>query len=334
MASAMMEQRELLTELVEACYDCYQAVLQSISPYFFKDRGIYRVDCEDGTSSVLRALSSDVMVPLTQQAALLDYLAARTFSAPQVKRTSTGGPVASYAGWTALMVSFLKGEVSDFAIENLEQLGSLIGSLHVLSSAILIETEGALLPDSRLRPTQYASEAIENLVQVSPHVPQALRPFCEDAIMVLQRVQQAQQKGLLLETIVHGDCWPANAVRTSGGGMALIDWDCAGVGPAILDVGYLLLTCHLGKPQLPAMYPDEQRIAAVVRGYCQQRIPSASELQVLEDAILYDVARGPGQERLLSGLSEGWEEGIRLQKLLVCYHVSARIAAIARGYFE
>jgi Ser/Thr protein kinase RdoA (MazF antagonist) len=330
----MAEQQELLTRLVEEVYDCRRAVLQPISPYLLEDRGIYRVDWEGGTSSVLRAFRADVTVELTGHAAVLDYLQQRGFAAPHVKRTSDGALLACYQGWTALFVSFLEGEVADFALHSLNLLSSCAGRLHTLSHDALTEAESVRLPDSVLRPTRPASHAIDNLIQALPHVPDALRQFCEDSIMALQRVQQAQQAGLLPERILHGDCWPGNAVRTREGGIALIDWDGAGIGPAILDVGYLLVTCHLDKPQLPTMQPNEQSIATVVRGYCQSRRPSATELSVLEDALLYDVARRAGLEKRLSALSDGWTEEMWLQKMLARYRVSPKIAAIARRYFE
>jgi Ser/Thr protein kinase RdoA (MazF antagonist) len=334
MMQGMAEQQELLTRLVEEAYDCHGAVLQPISPYQFEDRGIYRVDWEGGTSSVLRAFLADVTVELTGHAAVLDYLQQYGFAAPQVKRTRNGALLACYQGWTALFVSFLEGEVADFTLDSLNLLSACVGRLHTLSHDALAEAENARLPDSRLRPTQLASQAIDQLIQALPHVPNALRQFCEDCIVALQRIQQAQQAGLLSERILHGDCWPGNAVRTPAGGIALIDWDGAGIGPAILDVGYLLLTCHLDKPQLPAMQPNEQSIATVVRGYCQQRRPSAPELSVLEDALLYDVARRAGLEKRLAALSDDWAEEIWLQKMLARYHVSPKIAVIARRYFE
>jgi Ser/Thr protein kinase RdoA (MazF antagonist) len=334
MMQEMAKQQKLLTRLVEQAYDCGGAVLHPISPYQFEDRGIYRVDWEGGASSVLRAFLADVTVELTGHAAVLDYLHKHAFFAPRVKWTRDGGLLASYEGWTALLVSFLEGEVADFAPESLELLGSLAGSLHTLSHNVLAEAEQAWLPQSRLRPTQPASLAIDNLVRALPHVPTMLRQFCEDSIVALQRVQQAQQVGRLPEALLHGDCWPRNAVRTPEGGMALIDWDGAGIGPALLDVGYLLLACHLGKPQLPAMQADEQCIAAVVHGYCQQRKPSAAELSVLEDALLYDVARRVGLEKRLSALSSEWAQEVWWQKMLARYRVGSEIAVTAQRYFE
>jgi Ser/Thr protein kinase RdoA (MazF antagonist) len=334
MKQGMAEQQALLTKLVEESYDGCRAVLQPISPYMLENRGIYRVDWEDGTFSVLRAFFADVTVELTGHAAVLDYLQPQAFPAPQVKRTRDGGLLASYAGWTALLVSFLEGNVADFAPDSLELLGNLAGHLHTFSHNVLAEAGRASLPESRLRPTQPASQAITHLIQALPLVPVALRQFCEDCILALQRVQQAQQAGLLPEMILHGDCWPRNAVQRHERELALIDWDCAGIGPAILDVGYLLLACHLGKPQLPAMQADSQCIAAVVRGYCQRRKPSNAELGMLEDALLYDVARRVGQEKRFSTLSDGWAQEVWLQKMLARYRVGPKIATIARRFFE
>lgn len=334
MTQEITQQRELLTRLVAEMYDCPGAMLQVISPHLLEERGIYRVKWENGASAVLRAFSGDVTAELRAHAAVLNYLQERSFPAPQVKPTRHGELLASYAGWTALLVSYIEGEVAEFTPESLELLGKLTGSLHTLSRNVLEKAEQAQLPASRLRPTQPASHAIENLRQALPSVPTELHQFCADSLAALQRVQQAQQAGLLPETLIHGDCWPGNAVRTPEGKMALIDWDCAGIGPAILDLGYLLLTCHLGRPQLPAMRADEQAIAAVVRSYCQQRQPGSAEVDILEDALLYDIARRVGLERPLSTLSDEWRQEIWLQKMLSRYRVAPQIAASARHYLK
>jgi hypothetical protein len=96
----------------------------------------------------------------------------------------------------------------------------------------------------------------------------------------------------------------------------------------------MLVTCHLGKPQLPTIHADEQYITAVVRGYCQQRKPSATELRLLEHALRYDIARRVGLENLFSTLSEDWRQEIRWQKMLARSHVIPEIATMARHAFE
>ena len=119
-------------------------------------------------SSVLRAFLADVAVELTGHAAVLDYLQQRGFAAAHVKRTSDGALLACYQGWTALLVSFLEGEVADFALHSLNLLSSCAGRLHTLSHDALTEAESVRLPDSVLRPTQPASHAIDNLIQALP----------------------------------------------------------------------------------------------------------------------------------------------------------------------
>ncbi|GCE15752.1 phosphotransferase enzyme family protein [Tengunoibacter tsumagoiensis] len=330
----MSEQQELLTRLVEESYNGHRkGVLQPISPYLLADRGIYRVMWDDDTSSVLRAFRTDVTVELTGHAVVLDYLKQHGFAAPLVMRTRDGALLAYYEGWTALLLSFLEGDLADFTSHSLQQLANCTGSLHTLSYNIREDGASRHLPDSFLRPTRLASSALDHLSQALPLLPDELIPFCQDAITSLHHIQQAQLAGLLPETIVHGDCWPGNAIRTPGG-MALIDWDGAGIGPALLDVGYLLLTSHLGKPQLPTMQADKDAIAAVVHGYCQQRKPQATELNLLEDAIRYTLALRVGLEKRLTSLSEKWTEDVWLQKMLARYHVSANITAIAQDYFE
>ena len=114
----------------------------------------------------------------------------------------------------------------------------------------------------------------------------------------------------------------------------MIDWDGAGLGPAILDVGYLLMTCHFGRPQLPAIQPNPQCIAAVLHGYCQQRWLTADELSLLADAVFYDSARRTVLDTMLSATADNWHENIWLQKLLARYAASEEIAVIAQHYFE
>src|SRR5258708_191095 len=77
MTQGMVEQQGMLTRLVEEAYDGRRVVLQPISPHLLEDRGIYRVDWEGGTSSVLRAFLADVTVELIGHAAVLDYLQQR-----------------------------------------------------------------------------------------------------------------------------------------------------------------------------------------------------------------------------------------------------------------
>lgn len=322
----------MLTELVAACYDLSEVSLESISPYAFEDRAIYRVRGRDGSSFVLRAFTGDVTVSLGRQVAVLDLLRQRRFPAPMVRLTNGGGALAHFQEWTALLVSYIDGSVANFTPGDVEALAGYLGCLHNLSPGI--GKPGVVdIPLAPTHPRLAAERALAILNQALPKVPGSLHQFCEEAIAAIEYISEAGRSGRLPETIIHGDCWPANAVKQPDGRVVLVDWDRAGIGPAFLDLCYLLLTCHLGKPQLPAMEPEVALIAAVVRGYCRERRPSAAELSLLESGPLYDVALRLAQEVSLAASPDGLAENVWLQKLFARYRVCPQIAEIACEQF-
>ena len=87
--------------------------------------------------------------------------------------------------------------------------------------------------------------------------------------------------------LLHTDCNPQNAVRTADGQMVFIDWDGIGVGPAILDLGYLLFYCHILLESWPTIQPNDRWIGAIVRGYHRYRPLSDVELSHLPESIAF-----------------------------------------------
>ncbi len=64
--------------------------------------------------------------------------------------------------------------------------------------------------------------------------------------------------------IIHNNCHPGNAIRTADGKVVLIDWEGAGWGPAVLDVGFLLISCDTEAPWTPRLEADPARVVVVV----------------------------------------------------------------------
>ena len=321
----LLEQQAILTALVQDQYVGGSVRLRQIAEYTFEDRGIYRVDFSDGCSYVLRAFRYDVKEVLLSQASLLMYLEQQAYPASRILHTISNDTVALYKNWIALMISYVDGALADFSPEHLTLLGAQLGALHAQSEHILSTIDSSTFPNSRLHPSHIPAQLFPPRVM---QLPEELRELYEASVTTITTLLQATQLPI---TLLHGDCWPRNAVVADNGWLTLIDWDCAGLGPAVLDVGYLLLTCHLARPQLPVMHADPVLIAAVMRGYYQQRRLTGQELVVLREAVHFETARRVLASDVLTNIANNWREDVRIQKELARFVVSDEIAEIARS---
>ncbi len=324
-SNLLLAQQTTLTALVQDQYFSGSVQLQQIAEYIFEDRGIYRVGFSDGCSYVLRAFRYNVKEILQRQATLYTYLEQQAYPAPRILHTINGSAIALYQNWMTLMVSYVEGSLADFSLEHLTLLGAQLGMLHARSEHILDHTASSAFPTSRLHPQELQKRELTS--HEVAQLPGVLRTLYEASVATLDTLQQATQLPI---TLLHGDCWPHNAVVAEDGQLTLIDWDCAGLGPAILDVGYLLLTCHLGQPQLPKMYADPTRIEAVIQGYNQQRRLMANELVVLREAVHFETARRVLANGMFAEIADNWQEDVRIQKELARFTVSNEISEIAR----
>jgi len=71
-------------------------------------------------------------------------------------------------------------------------------------------------------------------------------------------------------------------------GRGILDWEGAGWGPGVIDVGFLLVSCNTAAPWMAQQFtPDMRRIPAIVDGYCQYHLLTPTELDRLPDAIRF-----------------------------------------------
>lgn len=328
----MQQDNTFFKMLVEEQYAAQHVHLHSSSPYAFDWRGIYRVEQTNGTNWLLRAFRQDDNTNwLLSHAAVLLFLEQQHYLAPHVVRTYTGELVGSSHGWWTLMLTFVEGVVVGYTPEELQLLGKTAASLHALSP-VATATFRPELPASWQQPQQAVPDCLQQLNIVHDHIPAELQTFYESVYTTLERFQRATAS--FPQILIHGDYWPGNAIqRTTDGDIVLIDWDGAGFGPALLDIGNLLLTSHFGQPSYPKIEPDPSLIAAIVTGYCQQRHLTAPELDILEDAVAFNNAFHFA--RSIQAMLEGnWREDVGLQKLQIRYEASKPIAHIARTCFE
>jgi Ser/Thr protein kinase RdoA (MazF antagonist) len=320
---------------------------------------VYRIQHADGTTWVARAYQRNRLLPdwfrffypwathdtaewvLTRAATLL-YLEWQNYPAPRVLRTRAGALLSQTPEWCVLITTFIQGTVLEPTLEQLHLLGRTLGSLHTLSPSK--RSSNTLSPGKSYWDAEHAFSTVQaHLVYVGHRLPAEWRDLHAAFTQTLQHLEQCPS---FPRTVIHGDAWAANAVQTSTDQAILIDWDTAGWGPAILDLGRLLLECHLDSnlpPDDPLTWhiqPDARRIAAVVDGYAQQRWVSAAELDLLLDALRFGIAF-IGALHFTQALqntthSPEWERGMQrhLARLQNRWEVSSEVASLARNRFE
>ena len=355
-----MNEAAFFLALLHEHYEVHAVTLECLSDFSVEEGYfVYRIQHPNGRSWTARVYRRDrpaldwfgYFYPwstrdasdwLLTRAATLVYLEQQGYPAPQVIRTRTGNLLAMVDGWCSLITSFIEGTVLQPTLEQLRLLGAALGRLHTVSPNRVAPGFPAIGKSNWY--SEYAlSTGLTHLASMQHLLPEEWLPF---HAAFRQTFQQIRAYPDLPTTIIHADGWAANAVQTEANQVVLIDWDGGGLGLAILDVGRLLLECHLESdlpPDVPLAWhiqPDARRIFAVVDGYAQQRLPTSAELDVLLDAVRFGVAfigtlhlsqmlqEIPRDQAWIRGMERRWA---RLQNR---WAASSDIALLARRRFE
>ena len=319
----------------------------------------YRIQHANGTAWIARAYqrsrsqpdwfrffypwaTNDTAEWLLTRAETLLCLELQNYPAPRVLRTRAGALLSKTAEWCMLITTFIQGTVLEPNLEQLHALGGTLGSLHALNLSNL--SSNALSSGKSYWSGEYAFSTVQtHLLSVEHRLPVEWQALHAEFGGTLQRLERCSS---LPQTIIHGDTWAANAVRTATDQVTLIDWDTGGWGIALLDLGRLLLECHLDSNLPPDdalawhIQPDAHRIAAIVDGYAQQRRPTATGLELLLAAIRFGIVF-IGTLHFTQALQDGthspeWIRGMqrRQARLQNRWEVSSEIASLARQRFE
>ncbi len=305
-----MNETTFFVALLHEHYHVDVATLEQLSESSFVEGYLmYRIQQPTGRSWIARLYRRDRPVPdwfryfypwsthdasdwLLTRAATLISLEEQGYPAPNVIRTRTGHLMAMTDECCILITTFIEGTVLQPTLEQLRNLGAALGHLHTLSADRV-----ALAQPPIGKSNWYTEHALSNGLAHLASIEHLLPvEWVSLHAAFRQTFQQIGAHPDLPMTIIHADGWAANAVQTKANQVVLIDWDSGGLGLAILDLGRLLLECHLDSdlpPDIPLAWhiqPDARRINAVVDGYAQQRLPTSVELDVLLDAIRFGVA--------------------------------------------
>jgi Ser/Thr protein kinase RdoA (MazF antagonist) len=264
---------------------------------------------------------------LTHQAVVLSWCHEHNIAAPELCLTQQGEPLARNPAWCALLTTYTAGTKVSITPAQLYALAGLLGRLHRLGENGA-STAVPTLPDSWWHPLAAASERALAQLAIVNSVPSQWQTLFADCHTVFETIEQLSTLPI---AVIHGDCWAGNAIHRSNGEVMLIDWEHAGRGIALLDIGALLGDCFAYPATHPE--PDLACVEAVVAGYTQERLLSSPELSALPTAIRFGAAFR-GALRFGMSAQMGWSNGIQRgqQREQARFAVSEEIAQVARSF--
>jgi Ser/Thr protein kinase RdoA (MazF antagonist) len=340
---AKMPDPELITGLVREAYNVEPVALHPLGNDPSGERVTYRATLGDGRVVMLRGHRAGSRVPfwyggglaeewLRERALVLAWLAVRGYPAPRLVPARNSDLLATHAGYCMLAMTYIPGRPLPTTAHHLERLAAALGRLHTFG---LGSGADAGLPASWWHPLDRAiTPLLEPLEGVAATVPPRWQPLHAAFVRTLAGLRGRDDLPL---AAIHGDCYPANAIATGvtdDGQVALIDWDCAGVGTAVLDLGALLLDAQPDRAPGETIAVDPRLVAAMVAGYRQHREPTARERESLLEATRFGVAF-VGSLRFAWAREQDWSERIErsLRRLEARYAAAEEVAHLAREAF-
>lgn len=207
-------------------------------------------------------------------AAVLSKLAGAGYPCPRVVEATDGRRVVEVGAERYVVIEWIEGAAPWPEPDRLEGLGHVLGLLHSL------DTDGCL-DEAGMLPRGEIGYFSRKLAEVRSMVPPNQRGRLEALDRACAEVDLLED---LPRRLIHGDAHPWNAIFGKDGRVLLIDWDSAGLGPPIVDLGFLLLTCLGGPFDGPVEELNEGRLRAAARGYASARKLTAEERERLPSA--------------------------------------------------
>jgi Ser/Thr protein kinase RdoA (MazF antagonist) len=318
---APLSELAFATQFAQAVYQIQPRLIEALPP-LFEQRGIFRIHDAHERVWLLRLLHQpQAAAAFAQTAHLLQWLEQQHYPAPRLCRTHHQHLVGHLHGWSSLLLSYIGGTVLEVHSLDFEQLGNTLGRLHTLPL-----TSISSLPQSRCHPKLFRTQTVRQLAQGLNQVPASCQPLVTALHTSLSQLALYDDELRL----THGDCWYKNAIQTMPGHVVLIDWDCAGLGLPLLDLGYLLLTAHYDLNMPLHVVADEKKIQAIMRGYQSARPIKQGDNMVFLSAIQFALAFHLGE--YLATHPDTQEDDWVLQKIQARFDVTPEIARLAMEY--
>jgi Ser/Thr protein kinase RdoA (MazF antagonist) len=275
-----MNDMSKLEKLLRSLYGLTNISLHSLN----SDSGklIYCVEQEHRQTFILHAYPLQHNKSLLELIAILSFLEAQGYPSERIVTAKSGTITTAHDGWQFLLTTYIAGVPADYALPTLYKLGAALGHLHTLYVPPLNTTHP--LPQAEMLPQREITYAVSQLRNAEQFLPGSLYRRYDEITAALYALDLCDN---LPSVLIHNDAHPGNAICTPTGQTVFIDWEGAGLGPAVIDLGFLLASCDTPSPWTPPLSPDPKRVEAIVAGYCEHHLLTSTELKLLPDAIRF-----------------------------------------------
>lgn len=261
---------QVTTRDLETHYDLSGAAVDPLSD----STRAWRVRADQG-DFVLRLFNSVTVDERRAEIDVLGFLEASSFPAARVLPSREGESLIVMGKTCGYLTSYIPGETPSASPESARDLGRIAGRLHSLDTA-----------SHDLQPTAFTVSAERELFRQLDADPSVQRWEGYEAVRKLLQTSWESISDLdsVPNALVHTDILYENAVQAPDGDMVLIDWDGAGIGPAVQDVGYSLLN-HTVSIEGQLLPPESS--VGFLKAYLDERPLDSSEWDALSDALVF-----------------------------------------------
>lgn len=225
-------------------------------------RMVFRIDTEGKVFALKVYAPSRANETVRKDIFMLRFLEKLAFPASIVRDTKDGEGYGTISGSYAYVSDWIEEENPESTEDTFEKLGRVTGRLH-----------GIKEPYPHVSDFSPAQEVQKLLVTARS---KGIDQKYVDLLLSIRDVSQLPQG------IIHTDIGPHNSRQRSNGELVVIDWEDAGLGPMIIDLGWELEQCLSNESVF-----ETEKAKALLRGYEKHRKLTEEEKRHAYDAALF-----------------------------------------------
>ncbi len=201
---------------------------------------------------------------LKKELCVFDFLNEKGFKhIPQLLKTTEGKSYQNIDGKLLYVLKYVEGENPKSNPESWRKLGEITASLQSI--------EGYPY-ESDFRPVDIIAKHFAERAETLS--------FGDEYLKLASTIRDFSS---LPKTIIHTDISCMNSVETADGNIVFVDWDDAGMGPAVLDVGFPLISQFMSEDG----EFQEDNARAFYSSYFSKRTLTEIEKEYIFDAALF-----------------------------------------------